>query len=211
MRTLRLLSLVLFSALMFASCSSSMTVSTDYDRNVDFSKYKTFGIYKLNAEAQTISELNRNRIYAAIKTALTQRGLTESETPDLWVNIVAYVDSRESVSSTTTTSGMGMGMGMGGFGMGGFHRPYMWGGGPMMMTGTSVANTQYNVNTIKEGSIIVDLIDAKSNNLVWQSVGNREIDKNFGKNADEKITKYATQIFSTFPPSTIVSSKVTVK
>lgn len=211
MRTLKLLSLVLFSALMFASCSSSLTVSTDYDRSVDFSKYKTFGIYKLDAEAQTISELNRNRIYAAIKAALTERGLTESATPDLWVNILAYVDSRESVSSTTTTTGMGMGMGGMGMGMGGFHRPYMWGGGPMMMTGSSFSNTQYNVNTIKEGSLLVDLIDAKTNNLVWQSVGNREIDKNFGKDADARITKYATQIFSTFPPSSIVSTKVTAK
>ncbi|MBF0575162.1 DUF4136 domain-containing protein [Dysgonomonas sp. GY617] len=213
MRTLRLFSLVLFSALMFASCKSSLTVSTDYDRSVDFSKYKTFGIYKLDAEAQTISELNRNRIYAAIKAALTERGLTESATPDLWVNSLAFVESRESHSSTTMTTGMGMGMGgmgMGGMGMGGFHRPYMW-GGPMMMTGSSVARTQHNVDIYHKGSLLVDLIDARTNTLVWHAAGNRDVDKNFGRDADEKIAKYVSKMFVSFPPATIVNTTVKTK
>lgn len=212
MRTLRFFSLLLFSALVLGSCKSSLTVSTDYDRSVDFSKYKTFGIYKLEAEAQTINELNRNRIYSAIKTALTERGLTESETPDLWVNSLAFVESRESHSSTTMTTGMGMGMGgMGmGMGMGGFHRPYMW-GGPMMMTGSSVARTQHNVDVYHKGSLLIDLVDAKTNNLVWHAAGNRNIDKNFGRNADEKISKYVSQMFASFPPATIVNTRVTSK
>lgn len=210
MRTLRLFSLVLLSALMFASCKSSLTVSTDYDRSVDFSQYKTFGIYKLDAEAQTISELNRARIYSAIKAALTERGLTESATPDLWVNSLAFVESRESHSSTTMTTGMGMGMGGMGMGMGGFHRPYMW-GGPMMMTGSSVARTQHNVDIYHKGSLLVDLIDARTNRLVWHAAGNRDIDKNFGKKADEKILKYVSRMFESFPPATIVNTTVKSK
>ncbi len=199
MRTLRFLSLVLFSVLVFASCSSPLTISTDYDRSVDFTKYKTFGIYKGNEKAQTtISELNRNRVYSAVKTALTEKGLTESENPDVWVNILASVNSQKMISSTTTYTGMGMG---------GYYRPYMWGGGMGMVSG----NTQYDVNTIKEGSLMVDIIDGKSNDLVWQSSGSHEIDKNFGNNADVKIQEYVTQIFSTFPPSPIVNTKVKAK
>lgn len=181
-----------------------MTVSTDYDRNVDFSKYKTFGIYKLDAKAQAIIRLNRNRIYEAIKAALVERGLTESATPDLWVNCLAFVESRESHSSTTMTTGMGMG------GMGGFHRPYMW-GGPMMMTGSSVARTQHNVDIYHKGSLLIDLVDARTNNQVWHAAGNQYIDKKFGRNADEKITKYVSKMFASFPPATIVNTTVKSK
>lgn len=208
MKTLKLFSLVLFAVLMFASCKSSLTVTTDYDRTVDFSKYKTFGIYQLDSENQSVNQLNRNRIYNAIKASLIERGLTESATPDLWVNGLIFVEARESHSSTTTTSGMSMGMG--GMGMGGFHRPYMW-GGPMMMTGSSIARTDHNVEIYHKGSLMIDLIDAKTKNLVWHAAGNREIDKNFRENADEKISKYISRMLGSFPPATIVHTSTTSK
>ncbi|WP_165020166.1 DUF4136 domain-containing protein [Dysgonomonas sp. ZJ279] len=213
MRAFKFFSLVLFSVLIFTSCKSSLTVSTDYDRSVDFSKYKTFGIYKLDTEAQTITDLNRTRIYSSIKAALIERGLTESENPDLLVNALAFVESRESHSSSTMTTGMGMGMGgmgMGGMMMGGFHRPYMW-GGPMMMGGSSVSRTQHNVDIYHKGSLLIDLIDAKQNTLVWHAAGNRDIDKNFGRDADARIMKYVTQMLASFPPATIVNSTVKSK
>lgn len=203
MKTIKFFSLLFITSLFFASCGSRMKVTTDYDRSVDFSKYKTFGIYKFEIENQTISDLNRNRMYSTIKSVLRAKGLTESSNPDLWINSLAVVDTRESHSSTTTTTGMGMGMGMGGF-----HRPYMW-GGPMM--GSSFSHTQHNVEIYHKGSVFVDIIDAKTNNLVWHAAGNRKIDKKFRKNPDAKIFKYIDQLFSTFPPSSIIHTTTIVK
>lgn len=209
MKTVKFSFLLLFATLLLSSCGPSLQLTTDFDRTIDFSKYKSFGIYNLAIEAQTISDLNRTRIHNAIRAAMKARGLSESTTPDIWVNALAVVDTREQHSSTTMTTGMGMGMGMG---MGGFHRPYGWGmmGGPMMMTGTSVAHTTHNVDIYHKGSLIIDIIDGRTHNLVWHATGRRKIDKKFRREADTKIMKYVEQMLTDFPPETIVRTNTKV-
>jgi hypothetical protein len=222
MKNFKLFLLMVGTVLFFSSCGPTLKVSTDFDRAVNFSKYKTFGIYNLRIEDQTISDLNKNRIYSSIKKAMTAQGLTESNNPDIWINSVAVVDSKESHSSTTSMSGMGMngmgmhgmgmhGMGMNGWGMGGMHRPYMWGGGGMMMMGGGFSHTQHHVDIIRTGSLVIDIIDANTNSLVWNTIGSRKINDNFGKNADEKILKYVSQLLSGFPPVNIVHIEATVE
>lgn len=199
MKALKLLIFSIGMAFLFSSCGSSFKVSTDFDRTANFSGYKTFAIYKQGEAGQTISQLNEQRVYNSIRKIMLEKGFTESENPDIWVNAVKVVSIHEQHSSTTTgfQTGMGMGMGMG------FHRPYMW-GGPMMMTGTNVSRTQHHVDTYKKGTFLVDIIDAKTNNLVWHSNGNREIDKKFNKNPDDKILKYMRKLMKGFPPGGIV-------
>lgn len=213
MKTVNFFSLLAMVGLLLASCGSSMKVTTDFDRSVDFSQYKTFGVYKLPENTQTINQLTRDRIYSSIKKALIAKGLTESDNPDIYVNSITVVELREAHSSTTTgMGGMGMGMGMMGMGMGGMHRPYMWGGGPMMMMGgPMISHTQHHVEEYQRKSFMIDIIDAKTHNLVWNGVGNRRIDKKFTRNADEKILKYVKQLLSGFPPAPIVHSTTKVR
>ena len=68
-----------------ASCAS-VRVSSDYDKNVDFKKYKTFAFYKKGIDKVDISDLDKRRILRAIESDLLNKGFTKSENPDLYAN-----------------------------------------------------------------------------------------------------------------------------
>jgi hypothetical protein len=46
---------------------------------------------------------------------------------------------------------------------------------------------------------MIDVVDAAKKQLVWQGVGNKEIDKP-NKNPDEKINEAVAKIMASFPP-----------
>ena len=114
---------------------------------------------------------------------MTKRGFTESESsPDLLVNSVAIFKDRTSVTANTNY-----------YGYGGYYRPYYGG------VGMSSSSTNYDVQHYKDGSLIIDIVDAKSNKLIWQGTGNKEIDKP-AKDPDTAIPKAIAAIMETFPP-----------
>src|SRR5688572_2376365 len=90
----------------FLGCSSSLKVTSDYDKQTDFKQFKTFSLNKVNdAQKQSISQLNQDRIYNAVRTELLNKGLTESSSPDLIVHIATILKDKQSVSSNTNVYG----------------------------------------------------------------------------------------------------------
>lgn len=165
------------------SCGPSVKVSTDYDRSANFQQYKTFSMYKLDGKTDAISELNANRITSAVRNEMTKKGFQEtSDNPDLLVNTVTIMKDRQSVSSNTDF-----------YGYGGAYRPYAWGAG-MGVSGT----TTYNVQDYKDGSLIIDIVEASSKKLLWQGTGNSEIDKPL-KDPDTQIPAAVAKIMASFP------------
>jgi len=175
--------LVVVFLVTLAACSSTVKVTSDYDKNVNFQQYKTFAIQPMDS-ISSISQLNQNRIVAAVKSQLTKKGLTEDmSNPDLLVNVAAILKDKRSVSSTTDY-----------YGYGGAYRPWGWGGG-MGSTGY----TTYNVTDYKEGSLIVDIADSKNKSLVWEGIGNKDIEKP-AKDPDAAINAAVEKIMASFPP-----------
>lgn len=166
-------------------CSPTLKVTNDYDKNADFSQYKTFAIDTFRV-SETISGLNIDRISGAVRNAMMQKGFTESTSPDMLVHLAAIVKDKKSVSSTTNY-----------YGYGGYYRPYAWGGG----VGVS-GSTTYNVADYKDGSLIIDIADAKTKHLLWEGLGNQEIDKP-AKDPDAAITAAVNKIMANFPPGAI--------
>lgn len=176
--------MILIMVSVIVSCGPSLKVTTDYDKNANFAQYKTFSIYHSEKMSDAISQLNQTRIINAIRAEMTKKGFQEvSANPDLLVNPVAIFKDRMAVSSTTDY-----------YGYGGAYRPYYWGGG-MGVSGT----TNYNVQHYKDGSLIVDIVDANTKNLVWQGIGNKEIDGPV-KDPDTKIPQAIASIMAGFPP-----------
>lgn len=177
--------LAMFLLLVYlAACGPSLKVSSDYDRTADFARYKTFSLYKSDSFPGAISQLNQNRIVSAIRNEMIKKGYSETTgNPNLLVNPVAIVKDKVAVSSNTNY-----------YGYGGFYRPYYWGAG----SGFS-SSTNYNVEHYKDGSLVIDLIDAATRKLIWQGVGNSEIDKPL-KDPDTQIPKAIQQILAAFPP-----------
>jgi hypothetical protein len=174
MKTIKFLPLLLL--FIVASCDT-VKVYSDYDKSVDFKQYKTFAFMKSGIDKVEISDLDKKRILNAIDQQLQAKGLTKSETPDLLVNI--FTKSREEISVNQFNAGYGYGWGWG-------WNPYMYGG-------------QTYVSSSTEGTLYVDLIDAKKKELVWQGEGTGTLSKDMDRK-DEIVNNIVTQILAQYPP-----------
>ncbi len=173
------MAIILFAA----SCGSTLKVYTDFDKNAVFSNYKTFSVYNLKTTG-SVSQLNADRIVNAIKAELTSKGFQEAgSNPDLIINAVTLLKDKQSVSASSNY-----------YGYGGIYRPYgYWGGG------MGVGSTTVSTYTYKDGSLIIDVVDNKTQKMVWQGTGNAEIDK-APKDPDAAIKAAVTKILANFPP-----------
>jgi len=163
---------------LFFSCSSTITVTTDYNKGTDFSGYKTYNFVKEVADIP-MNELNKNRLSSSIEKELNAKGLTKSEDPDLIIDI--QLNTRTEQSATSYTSYYG----------GHGRRRYSYGGG--------FSSTHTSINTYIVGTVFINLVDNKKNEMVWQGIGSGTVDFD-AKNREEKIEKNVAKIISRYPP-----------
>jgi len=154
---------------------STVTVSTDYDPAANFAQYKTFTIMPL--EQFKNIPITADRIKMAITQAMQARGLQPASGPaDLEVNVFAKLAQE---TQATTTGGYG------GWGYRG------WGGG--MSTTT--------VQDVAVGTLVVDLVDAKTNKPVWRGMASDTIAQNkTGEQKQEALNYAMNQMFEKYPP-----------
>ena len=172
MKTLKTLIVLIFTGFM-VSCSS-VRVTSDYDKSVDYSQYKTYAFYKDGIDKVKIHDLDKKRILKAIETELKAKGMTSSENPDVLVNIFTEATERVDVNNWN----YGFGWGFGPFGMG--------------MNNSTISRTT-------EGPLYIDLIDGKKKELVWQGVGEGFLTKNINKK-EERINEFVNKILAKYPP-----------
>lgn len=165
--------------LLLAAAPALAGVSTDHDEDVDFSRYKTFA-WKPGTEAP--NPITEKRVHRGVEAELTAKGLSlvEQGTPDL------YVYSHVSGSMSSSIDFVS-------FGYGGY---YGWDGwsywGPVP--------TSVNSRDVYHGTLIVDLVDAASNKLVWRSVANEKLlDIDMDKIA-KKVNNAVKKMFKSYPP-----------
>ncbi|HEU0125343.1 DUF4136 domain-containing protein [Flavobacterium sp.] len=167
------------------SCSPTVKVTTDYDHSANFGEYRTFAVYDLKAQQGQVNQLNVDRVTKAIRNEMLAKGFTESDNPDLKVNAVSILKNKTSVSANTDF-----------YGYGGMYRPYgYWGGGAMM----GGANTTFNSYDYVDGSLVIDIVSTKTQKLLWQGIGNAEIDSK-PDNPEEFINSSIKKILAGFPP-----------
>ncbi len=175
MKTIKIIPLLF---LFLLSACSSIRVNSDYDSHVDFSQYKTYAFHKKGIDRVQISELDKKRILHAIDNALMQKGMSKSENPDLLVNI--FTKEREQIDINQFNMGWGYGWGWG-------WNPYFWGG-----------NTYVSSST--QGTLFIDLIDAKKKELVWEGQGIGILTEN-RKEKEKQINEFVSKILTQFPPA----------
>ena len=175
MKAFKLLAIILFLSL--SSCSS-ISVYNDYDKGVDFSQYKTYAFHKRGIDKVQISELDKKRILNAIDLELNKKGMSKSENPDLLINI--FTKEREQVDVSQFNMGWGYGWGWG-------WNPYLWGG-------------QSFVTTSTEGTLFIDLIDARKKELVWEGEGIGYLTENRSLK-EKQINEFVAKILAQYPPT----------
>ena len=184
--SLRIIPILFFG--LFYSCAPTVKVTTDYDHSANFSEYKTFAVYDLKAQQGQVNQLNVDRVAKAIRSEMLAKGFTESSNPDLKVNAVSILKNKTQVTADTNF-----------YGYGGMYRPYgYWGGGAMMGGGSTTFNTYDYV----DGSLVIDIVSAKTDKLVWQGIGNAEIDTR-PDNPEQFINDAIKKILAGFPPGAV--------
>jgi len=161
-------------ATFFAAASFAQQVKTDYDRNANFSQYKTYSWEKV----QTQDQLWVDRIKEAVNTTLTAKGLTAVESGGD-IAIVAVEATQNQRTLNTFYDGFGGGWRWRGFG------------------GFGEATT--TVDTYKVGTLIVDLFDAHSKTLIWRGSSSDTLSDKSDKNI-KNLDKGVQKMFDHFPP-----------
>ncbi|MBT1699535.1 DUF4136 domain-containing protein [Fulvivirgaceae bacterium PWU4] len=165
------------------SCETPLKVTSDYDRSANFSNYKSFAMRNFSEKDQAMSELNANRIINAIRAEMIAKGFEEdNDTPDLKVNAVTIMTNKKEVTATTNY-----------YDYGGVYRPYSWG------VGMGGGHTTFNVDDYTDGSLIIEVIDTVTGRLIWEGIGNKEIDTPSSK-PDVTIPAAVAKIMKSFPP-----------
>ena len=168
---------VFFSIAMFVvltAASFAQQVKTDYDHNANFGPYKTYSWEKV----QTKDPLMVERIKDAVNGALTAKGWTQVDSSGD-VSVMAIEITQNQQTLNTFYDGFGGGRRWGGFG--GF--------------GDATTTTE----TYKVGSLVVDVFDAKTKNLVWRGSSSDTLSNNADKNT-KNLDKGVQKMFAHFPP-----------
>ena len=165
------------------SCSS-VKVAYDYDKQADFTKYKTYAFTE-NVAKLGVDELNRGRLVSAVEAELAAKGFTKSDNPDVLIDM--FVTAKKRTEAVANTSGAG---GMYG---GGYYGRYGYGGG--------FSTTTVSYNDYVDGTLLINMVDKSTEKIAWQGRGTKTIDEDASASKREQNINYAVkQIFTNYPP-----------
>jgi len=151
-------------------------VKTDYDKGADFSRYKTYSWQKVNVK----NPLWVSRIQDAVDSQLSAKGWRRvDEGGD--ASLVASCTTQTERTLQTFYDGMGGGWGWRRFGGGGF--------------GSATTTEQ----DYKEGTLVVDIFDASSKQLLWRGDATGTVNGNPDKQ-QKNLDKEVQKMFKKFPP-----------
>ena len=178
MKVQRVVFALLAMMFLLAGRSSAQQVKTDYDRSADFSQYKTYSWQQVKTQDPLVVD----RIKNPVNAALAAKGWTQVDSGGD-VSIVAMEITQNQQTLNTFYDGFGGGWGWRRFG-GGF--------------GEATTTT----DTYKVGTLVVDLFDTKTKQLLWRGTSSDTLSNNSSKNI-KNLDKGVEKMFKHFPPGAL--------
>ena len=180
--------ILLAIALLFVAVTSAVAqdVRYDFDKDKDFSKYKTYRWVPIK-DADQPNELTAKQITAAIDAELANKGLTKTDldSADLYIGYQTAVGTEKQFTAYNTGWGYGPGWGRGWYGYGG------------MATTTTYGST----STIYIGQLDLSMYDAAQKQLVWRGTASKTLDpKAKPEKRQKNITKAVQKLLKNYPP-----------
>ncbi len=140
---------LLLTTCLLASCATQPEILTNTDPRADLGSFRTFGFFNplgTDAVGDSRSMLSA-QLKHAMRREMEQRGLVESDRPDVLIDFLVTKERRTEVWDSTTNV---------------VSRSH-WGTSVSMWT---TSPTQTVVRHYKKGTLIVDLIDTRRNRLL---------------------------------------------
>jgi hypothetical protein len=158
-------------------------VTEDYDVNADFSSYATFSWLPkpqgMTGDARIDNPLIAERVRSAIERTLMSKGYrpaTETE-PDFYVGYFLSLEQKLDVYTIDRYYSAG---------------PYRRWDAPGFET---------HVSQYEEGTLVIDIVDAKAGRLVWRGSGSRRISKSpTPQKTTQRVNEAVEAILKRFPP-----------
>jgi hypothetical protein len=163
----------LTGGLLVAGAASAQDVSVDFDPSANFAGIKTFA---LKVETSWGNPLSERRVTDEIRAALQAKGWTEA--PEATADALVVLHGATSTKKNLNTFYSG--------GWGG----YRWGG---------MGTTTTSVSEYKVGTLVTDIFDARSKQLIWRGTAQDELSDKPEKNV-KKLAKAGDKLFKDFPP-----------
>ena len=165
---------VVFLAL--SAVAIAVDTKTDYDHSANFSKFKTFAWKSAKPENNGVvtNSLVLSRIHDSVAEELRSKGIVENRSnPDLYVVTHVGAENQQDIDYWPPVGGW---------------RHWRW------------MRPDVIVQRYVEGTIILDMVDAQTNHLVWRSVstetGEDLVDVQKAKTVDKMVEKALKH----FPP-----------
>lgn len=166
---------VLLASLGLPAMVQAQKTSYDFDSTVPFSSFRTYAWIEGRPAGEPFFD---RRVETTIDSQLAAKGLTKSETnPDLYVRYHVGLGLQRSVNGWA----------------GGAGGRYGWPGGS--------DSIDLRLNELAMGTLVIDLIAAAKQQLVWRGVATQELDLEAKPDKrDAEIAKTVEKILKNYPP-----------
>ena len=173
--------------LLVASFASGQDVRYNFDKNADFSKFKTYKWVTLK-DAATVNDLVSKQITDAVDAELATKGLTKvtEDSANLYIAYQVGVGQEKEFTSFNSDWGYG----------GGWYRGGWYGG----MGGMSTTTGQ--TSTIYIGQLALDMYDSANKDLAWRGVASKTLDPKAKPEKQQKnLAKAVKKLLKNYPPT----------
>lgn len=185
--------LLLLSLLLFGSCSRIIDVQSAYDPDIQFKHYQTFAWYQAGVPRQPVgvgphfNPLLDLRIKEAVASELVKEGVTPAiENPGLLVAYDIAVDPKLAPAAIGNDVGPGFAYGYS-----------YWYGYRYSYDFSDIPNYK-SIDKYSPGTLVIDLIDASTNELVWRGAATSNL--NPTEIEETRINVIVANIMSQYPP-----------
>lgn len=181
---------LLITTLLLVGASSAVAqdIRYDFDKDKDFSKYKTYKWVAIK-DAEMPDELTQKALTSAIDAQLAAKGLTkkDSDNADLYIGYQTALGQEKEFTSFNTGWGYGPG----------------WGGGWYGYGGMASTTTYGSTSTVYVGQLDLSMYDPVAKQLVWRGSASKTLDpkakpekkqKNINKAVEKLLKKYPPQV-----------------
>ncbi|MEN5207788.1 DUF4136 domain-containing protein [Stenotrophomonas terrae] len=180
--------------LLLAACASTPRVASQADPSADFSRYRSFAFFSpLALEQHGYTTITSNRIRASVRTQMEARGYVFDEAnPDLWVNLNAYLQDKTQVTTMPEVD-----------------YDYYYSYRARSYVAVPYWRDRTDVRQYTEGTLNVDVVDARQKRLVWEGVAVGTVGRMKPEQRGERIDAAVAAIFADYPYRAGMSAKST--
>jgi hypothetical protein len=170
--------------LLVSACATGPRVASQADPSADFSRYRSFAFFTpLALEQNGYTTITSNRIRAAVRTQMEARGYVLDEAnPDLWVNLNAYMQDKTRVTTMPEVD-----------------YDYYYSYRARGYVAVPYWRDRTDVRQYTEGTLNVDVVDARRKQLVWEGVAVGTVGRADAERRGEQIDTAVAAIFAKYP------------